>query len=142
VLTAMVAAHRKEIPMTKAKAKRKPTSRANDSKTQSRNSVRRTSARNTAPLKPVTTAAHQQRQSAAQPTAHRESKKAHLIAMLRAPNGATIAAMALAAKWQPHSVRGFLAGVVRKKLGLTLVSANGENGRVYRIADRTALAAA
>jgi hypothetical protein len=39
-------------------------------------------------------------------------------------------------------VRGFLAGVVRKKLGLTLVSANGENGRVYRIADRTALAAA
>jgi hypothetical protein len=128
--------------MTKAKAKRKPASRASDSKTKNRNSVKGTSARNTAPLKPVTSAAHQQRQSAAQPTTHRESKKAHLIAMLRAPNGATINAMALAAKWQPHSVRGFLAGVVRKKLGLTLVSADGENGRIYRITDRSALAAA
>jgi stage V sporulation protein SpoVS len=59
--------------------------------------------------------------------------------MLRAPGGATIEAMARAAKWQPHSVRGFLAGVVRKKLGLTLVSAVGENARVYRITDRTAL---
>ena len=142
MVTAMVAAHLKEIPMTKAKAKRKPTSSANDSKTQSRNSVRRTSARKAAPLKPVKVAAHRQPRSAAPPTARRESKKAHLIAMLRAPNGATIKAMALAAKWQPHSVRGFLAGVVRKKLGLTLVSANGENGRAYRITDRTALAAA
>ena len=119
----------------------KPTSRADDSKTRSRNSVRRTSARNTAPLKP-TTAAHQQPRPAVQPTVRHESKGAHLIAMLRAPDGATIAAMARAAKWQPHSVRGFLAGVVRKKLGLTLVSANGESGRVYRITDRTALAAA
>jgi hypothetical protein len=47
-----------EIPMTKATAKRKPTSRANDSKTQSRNSVSRTSARKAAPLKPVTVAVH------------------------------------------------------------------------------------
>jgi Protein of unknown function (DUF3489) len=128
--------------MIKAKAKRKPTSRPNDSKTQSGNSVRRTSARKAAPLKSVTVAAHRQPRPATQPTARRESKKAHLIAMLRAPSGATIEAMALAAKWQPHSVRGFFAGVVRKKLGLTLISANGENGRVYHITHRTAFAAA
>src|SRR5262245_21265799 len=128
--------------MTKAKAKRKPTSCANDSKTQRRNSAGRTSARKAAPLKPVTKLAAHQQPKSAQPTAGRESKKAHLIAMLQAPGGATIAAMARAAKWQPQSVRGFLAGVVSKKLGLTLVSANGENGRVYRIIDHTTSAAA
>ena len=129
--------------MTKAKSKRKPASRANDSKTKTRNSVKRTTARKAVQFKSVTKpAAHQRRRSASQPTTRRESKKAHIIAMLRAPGGVTIEAMARATKWQPHSVRGFLAGVVRKKLGLTLVSANGENGRVYRIMDRTASAAA
>jgi hypothetical protein len=39
--------------------------------------------------------------------------------------------------WQQHSVRGFLAGVVRKKLGFNLVSAATEGGRFYRITDRT-----
>src|SRR6476646_8576032 len=72
----MVAAQLNEIPMTKATAKRKPTSRADDSKTRSRNDVRRTSARNTAPLKP-TTAAHQQPRPAVQPTVRHESKGAH-----------------------------------------------------------------
>jgi hypothetical protein len=62
--------------------------------------------------------------------------------MLQTADGATVEAMARATEWQPHSVRGFLAGVVRKKLGLTLVSAAGENGRVYRITDRTNSAAA
>jgi hypothetical protein len=143
VVAAMVAAQPKEIPMTKAKAKRKPASRANDSKIKSGNSVRRKTARKAINLKPDTEpAARQQPKSAPQPTARRESKKAHIIAMLRAPDGATIEAMARATKWQLHSVRGFLASVVRKKLGLTLVSADGENGRVYRITDRTASAAA
>jgi hypothetical protein len=142
VVAAMVAAQLKEIPMTKAKSKRKPASRANDSKSKTRNSVRRTTARKAVHLKPVAKpAAHQQSRPASQLPARRESKKAHIIAMLRAPGGATIEAMARAAKWQPHSVRGFLAGVVRKKLGLTLVSADGENGRVYRITDRMASAA-
>jgi len=127
VVAAMVAAQLKEIPMPKAKSKHKPVSRANGSKTKTRNSVTRT-------------IEHQALQS--QPTAGRISKKNLIIAMLRASGGATIEAMARAAEWQRHSVRGFLAGVVRKKLRLTLVSANGENGRVYRITDRTASAAA
>ena len=141
MVTATVAAQLREIPMTKAKSKRKSASRTNSSKIKIRNSVTRTTARKAGQLKSVTKPAARPR-FASEPTARHQSKKAHIIAMLRAPGGATIEAMARAANWQPHSVRGFLAGVVRKKLGLALVSADAENGRVYRIMDRTASAAA
>jgi Protein of unknown function (DUF3489) len=63
------------------------------------------------------------------------TKHARIIAMLRSPAGATIAAIMTATDWQQHSVRGFLAGVVRKKLGLNLVSEQTDKGRVYRIKD-------
>jgi hypothetical protein len=69
--------------------------------------------------------------SAARP----DTKHARIIAMLRMPTGATIAAIMTATDWQQHSVRGFLAGVVRKKLGLNLVSEQTDKGRVYRIKD-------
>ena len=65
-----------------------------------------------------------------------ESKQARLITMLRASSGATVAAMMAATEWQQHSVRGFLAGVIRKKLGLNLVSEESDDGRIYRIKDR------
>jgi hypothetical protein len=64
-----------------------------------------------------------------------ETKHARIIAMLRTPTGTTIAALMTATDWQQHSVRGFLAGVVRKKLGLNLVSEQTDKGRVYRIRD-------
>ena len=53
--------------------------------------------------------------------------------MLHSKQGATIATMMEATGWQPHSVRGFLTAVVRKKLGLTLVSEKIGEERVYCI---------
>jgi Protein of unknown function (DUF3489) len=62
------------------------------------------------------------------------SKQSRVIEMLHRGLGSTIAAIVKATGWQPHSVRGFFAGVVRKKLGLTLVSEKTGPDRVYRIA--------
>jgi hypothetical protein len=70
------------------------------------------------------------------------TKHDRIIAMLRTPAGATIASLVTATEWQQHSVRGFLAGVVRKKLGLNLVSEQTDKGRVYRIKDSKASPAA
>ena len=62
-----------------------------------------------------------------------ESKQARVIEMLQSPKGATIEAMMKATGWQQHSVRGFLAGVVRNRLKLTLDSDKVDGVRVYRI---------
>jgi hypothetical protein len=56
-----------------------------------------------------------------------------VLALLRGPNGATIATVMRSTGWQPHTVRGFLAAVVRKKLGLRLESEKTHGERVYRI---------
>ena len=72
----------------------------------------------------------------AAPRSRADSKQAQLIAMLRRAKGATIDEIVQALEWQPHTVRGAIAGALKKKLGLTIVSEKSEpRGRVYRIAD-------
>jgi hypothetical protein len=100
--------------MTKPKSKPKATARS---------TVRKTS-KATSRKRPAVSS---------KPAAGLDTKHARVIAMLRKPAGATIKAIMALTDWQQHSVRGFLAGVVRKKLGLNLVSDQTDKGRVYRI---------
>src|SRR2546421_5109414 len=104
-----------EDPMTKSKSKSKASTRS--------------AARTTSKSKPRSRSAHSSPKTSTRP----DTKHARILAMLRTPAGATIAAITAATEWQQHSVRGFLAGVVRKKLGLNLVSEQTDKGRVYRI---------
>jgi hypothetical protein len=61
------------------------------------------------------------------------STQGRVVDMLQSPTGMTIAAMMKETGWQQHSVRGFLAGVVRKKLKLKLNSKKIDGSRVYRV---------
>jgi len=63
------------------------------------------------------------------------TKQAMLIEMLEAPDGATIAEIAKATNWLPHTIRGAMSGALKKRLGLTITSKKvAERGRVYHIA--------
>lgn len=107
--------------MTRTKSKLKTASRSRPVKTAKRKTSKR----------PVPVAA-----TSGTPAKTRAgTKHAQVVAMLRDRAGTTIAAIMIATGWQQHSVRGFLAGVVRKKLALNLVSDPGESGRIYRIVD-------
>jgi hypothetical protein len=72
----------------------------------------------------------------AAPRSRADSKQAQLIAMLRRAKGATIDEIAEALSWQAHTVRGAIAGALKKKLGLDVTSEKDERrGRIYRIAN-------
>jgi hypothetical protein len=84
----------------------------------------------------IVTAAKRSQQTADDPKTNKAdagSKQSRVIAMLQSPTGATIAALMKATGWQPHSVRGFLAGVVRKRLKLELASKTIAGTRFYQI---------
>jgi hypothetical protein len=69
-------------------------------------------------------------------TPRTESKQSQLIAMLKQPDGATIVEVVEALRWQAHTVRGAIAGALKKKLGLKVESEKADDrGRVYRIAE-------
>lgn len=71
--------------------------------------------------------------AASTPKPPRDTKLARLITTLREPEGADISAMMAVTGWQAHSVRGAIAGTLKKKLGLTVESEKRDGVRYYRI---------
>ena len=91
------------------------------------------------PDQPATTAIAGKREAFGERRAvvGRGTKNAHLLQLLNRPEGASIEDMMQATEWQQHSVRGFLAGTVKKKMGLSLTSSRAEGEvRRYRIVSR------
>lgn len=71
---------------------------------------------------------------APKPRSRENSKQAQMIVMLKRPEGATIQQICQATQWQSHTVRGSMAGALKKKLGLSITSEKTEGGeRVYHI---------
>src|SRR5438552_12019829 len=85
------------------------------------------------PARSIETRSASKAAGSAQPTGRADSKQARVLALLCGPSGATIATVTRSTGWQPHTVRAFLAAVVRKKLGLRLESQKTDGERVYRI---------
>ena len=67
------------------------------------------------------------------PSTKAQTKQDQLLTLLRRPQGTTIEHAAKTLAWQPHSVRGIISGVLKKRLGLTVTSEKAEGGRVYRV---------
>jgi len=77
------------------------------------------------------------RDSAKASVARQGSKTAKILTLLKRPGGASLPELRKTTGWQAHSVRGFLSGVLKKKMGLRLHSSRRENGeRVYRLATK------
>jgi len=92
-------------------------------------------ARSNARTRPANQLKSNTKKSTQQPSrsSGKTTKHDRVLGLLQGKDGTTIAAISKVTGWQPHSVRGFFAGVVRKKLGLTLESKTSKSGRIYWI---------
>lgn len=73
------------------------------------------------------------KQAKVQKNQRQASRTDKFIALLRRPQGATLETLMKSSGWQAHSVRGFLSGTLKKKLGRTVVSQKTDKGRLYRL---------
>ncbi len=96
-----------------------------DSKTSSKSKPALAKSRGKARAKPKTNRSSANRSG---------TKQAAVLSLLRQPKGTTIPVVMRTTGWQQHSVRGFFAGVVRRRLGLTLLSEKVGGERTYRVA--------
>jgi hypothetical protein len=133
-MTTLIPEENGTIAATAATAKRKPNTKAIVASRRAHVApAKAKSARKPTPAKK----AHKGRtkRELAKPKAARGgSKTAKILDLLQRPGGATSKELMKATGWLPHSVRGFLSGTVRKKLGLTVTSTKGEDGeRAYSV---------